>query len=519
LWLWHASKAHAQEVEGGPRIAFADLDFNRGGAGVYYAADARLSHKFAGPGVWPNSCQIQLYRVIVGNCKVKGPIITPAELKSPDRQVDKANWWHEQLRMPEHRHAGKHGSGRDYHSCVLNDRELITYENFVSYCAYSVTYSGLPELPSPYRDDAYYNSLLEVNPDTCFPDFPEFIEAYKTKRKKKEVPTPAYVFEPRESKVPEIFVWSQLEVAAFQSLLWERMPNDPKSWMVDLPQSSPLYNRMARLWSSDLSEVITSNFSNRGERRTFRIKLERIEMLHVPRVEQTWINEAVSGLVCQDLPPNKTVTDNMKCQDAQAGLQALTAAAFPRALADMNDKCLIVPGFHGHSTTSTYQIATGGISALPLRKTDGGYFGAGLYTALEPTYAARYAMFNDANEKGEYAMLLFAILVGNAYVVTQEKDYPHPHYPNYSKFFSFDPCSSVSLMPGVQTHFVPTKWDARVCPERSKHRQPEQTFRCKTCPAGFQACPANDREKEGHEIIVGGSNQLLPLAVYYFKAA
>ena len=68
---------------------------------------------------------------------------------------------------------------------------------------------------------------------------------------------------------------------------------------------------------------------------------------------------------------------------------------------------------------------------------------------------------------GEYPVILFAVSVASAYVVTPGTDYPadDPSQParwGFSKFYSPDPTDSRALMPKYNAHFVPVKYSGRV---------------------------------------------------------
>ena len=69
---------------------------------------------------------------------------------------------------------------------------------------------------------------------------------------------------------------------------------------------------------------------------------------------------------------------------------------------------------------------------------------------------------------GEYAVILFAVSVASAYVVTPSRDYPERDDPSqparwgFSKFYSPDPSRSVALMARYNAHFVPVKYSGRV---------------------------------------------------------
>ena len=62
---------------------------------------------------------------------------------------------------------------------------------------------------------------------------------------------------------------------------------------------------------------------------------------------------------------------------------------------------------------------------------------------------------------GEYPVILFAVSVASAYVVTLGSDYD-PNDPSqrqgFSKFYSSDPKLSKVLMPSHDAHFVPVKY-------------------------------------------------------------
>ena len=69
---------------------------------------------------------------------------------------------------------------------------------------------------------------------------------------------------------------------------------------------------------------------------------------------------------------------------------------------------------------------------------------------------------------GEYPVILFAVSVASAYVVTPSIDYPERDDPSqparwgFSSFYSSDPTHSVALMPKYNAHFVPVKYSGRV---------------------------------------------------------
>ena len=93
------------------------------------------------------------------------------------------------------------------------------------------------------------------------------------------------------------------------------------------------------------------------------------------------------------------------------------------------------------------------------------YDAGALFTRVTTARALR---FNQApSASGEYPVILFAVSVASAYVVTPSRDYPDddPSQParwGFSKFYSPDPSRSVALMPKYNAHFVPVKYSGRV---------------------------------------------------------
>ena len=164
-----------------------------------------------------------------------------------------------------------------------------------------------------------------------------------------------------------------------------------------------------------------------------------------------------------------------------AGLNKLKSM-FERSSLGASPPCNIVFAWHGTPAQYVEAVCRDGPRAF--RTTDGGFFGAGSYFAVELQYATRYAMMqvrtswaqhNPAclimkqapSASGEYPVILFAVSVASAYVVTPGSDYPaddpdHPELWGFSNFYSANPNRSVALMPRYNAHFVPVKYCGRV---------------------------------------------------------
>jgi hypothetical protein len=142
-----------------------------------------------------------------------------------------------------------------------------------------------------------------------------------------------------------------------------------------------------------------------------------------------------------------------------AGLEALKRC-FEASYYGVNSACNIVFAWHGPPLQHVEAVCRD--NPRSFRTTDGGFFGAGSYFALELDYAARYAAMGPPSPSGEFGVILFAVLVSAAYVVTPDRDYPahEPQHPSsgFSGFYSPDPQKSIALMPGYSCHFVPVKY-------------------------------------------------------------
>jgi hypothetical protein len=165
----------------------------------------------------------------------------------------------------------------------------------------------------------------------------------------------------------------------------------------------------------------------------------------------------------------------------------------------------IVFAWQGVATSAVNNICRDGPRSL--RTTDAGYFGAGVYFALEAEYAAMYCKPDDAS--GECALILFAVSVSRVYPVTVEADYRETADDaacnGFSRFYVPRSCPSMPLMRGYDAHFIPVKQYGYVHPLTGA-----STARC----VDYQAAPA--RLAEYHELVVASHHRCLPIAVVYF---
>jgi hypothetical protein len=176
-------------------------------------------------------------------------------------------------------------------------------------------------------------------------------------------------------------------------------------------------------------------------------------------------------------------------------------------------KANIVLAWHGTSEDEAdpgrsvvHSICQLGLADLASRE-DRGFFGRGCYTTLQAWYAAMYAtgaLASDAaprppNGDGEYVMLLCAVAVGNAYVVSRATDYRRPDGSGceFNKFDFRYPDgvgdTGKDLEVGFDAHFAPISTES-----------------------GFQL-PQAHGQPDADELVVKSDAQVLPLCKVYFK--
>lgn len=123
------------------------------------------------------------------------------------------------------------------------------------------------------------------------------------------------------------------------------------------------------------------------------------------------------------------------------GLRHLQSKSQPTA-ALQPAACNIVLGWHGTPASRVHSV----VQDLPrnFRTMGGGFFGAGSYFALECRYAMRCSLLAEPDPATRhFAVILFALRIGAAYVVTRD-DYPgtdpeHPQLDGFSRFYSANP--------------------------------------------------------------------------------
>eukprot|EP00931_Biecheleriopsis_adriatica_P122616 TRINITY_DN9761_c0_g1_i10.p1 TRINITY_DN9761_c0_g1~~TRINITY_DN9761_c0_g1_i10.p1 ORF type:complete len:350 (-),score=34.99 TRINITY_DN9761_c0_g1_i10:235-1284(-) len=251
--------------------------------------------------------------------------------------------------------------------------------------------------------------------------------------------------------------------------------------MADLPAGSELHDFISHTFHEN-------NGSNR---------LCKIQLVDVPN--------AFSGfsVMTRQLGIGRETTSllnpsNFTFPEYTAGLDRLKRAFLTSLDPSVPEHANILFTFHGTSHHRVFSVLRNG--PRPLRLTDAGFFCAGTYTALEAEYAARYSRMADADSAGSdgcFVMVLYAAVVGCAYVITRRLDYTggSGHGTDYSNFYSCDPKRSVAMLGQYDSHFVPVKYyDPQL---------------------DYQAC--DEAEAQGHELISQSFMQLCPVALVYFR--
>jgi len=219
-------------------------------------------------------------------------------------------------------------------------------------------------------------------------------------------------------------------------------------------------------------------------------KLQTVEMVRNTELMQSFVTKvnALENRRTDNVLFNKPLPDDGEKEAIRQKLLQLFIKDESRKLAN------IMLMWHGCSEKSCFEICKGGIADL--RRTDGGFFGSGIYLTSYCEYALRYSTgtFNGGqNPNGEYVVLLCLATVGLTYVISRKTDYPnnsslskfHYKYPNGER-------NDKALEAGFDSHYV-----------------------CVSRQNGYQAVRAEDADYD--ELVLKEEAQVLPLAIVYFK--
>lgn len=184
------------------------------------------------------------------------------------------------------------------------------------------------------------------------------------------------------------------------------------------------------------------------------------------------------------------------------------ARHFPNT--DGLDHVNIVLGWHGCAREAVDGICSFG--AADLRRTDGGFFGAGIYLTPHAEYACGYSVGGKSADKdGTFPVLLCVVAVGNTYPVTRSADYPQA---------SILEKESVSIFHYL--HPIPFDFESKTYDLKSAGRSDkglkagfDSHYISVKASADYQAVDTDDYDYD--EIVVKSEHQVLPIAVAYFR--
>jgi serine/threonine protein kinase len=172
--------------------------------------------------------------------------------------------------------------------------------------------------------------------------------------------------------------------------------------------------------------------------------LKRSEYLRAtpPTTAAAKAASAVLDTFAAKAAPHLQTLANVPTADGNGGLSRIVFACF------------------GTSVDRLDSVCRDGLRALRVR--DDGFFGNGVYLAMEADYARRYAREEDVTDDQQPAtLILYACSISQTYPVTLEADYRHPTEDmgrddcGYSRFY--DGAVSRPLEAKYDAHFVPVR--------------------------------------------------------------
>jgi len=283
---------------------------------------------------------------------------------------------------------------------------------------------------------------------------------------------------------PWDFAWLQGLVGT--DVVWTRDSQRPSLCLADVPQSSPLFQLACEQFA----------LSCRGGP----TQLPVVDVVFVRAVHNTDLSSAFSvGLRTMEIRRGTGVAQFNEPigsdEESRLAIERLKALFLPQ---QEFRRANVLFAFHGCKPEVAMAIARTG--AANLRGTDGGYFGAGIYTTLQAQYAAGYAtglvpgQFVESTPEGCYAVVLCLVAVGNVYPITRHNDYPpdsdvsvfHCNFPDGRR-------KDKALKQGRDAHVVTISESS-----------------------GYQVARTGDHGV-WDELVLDQECKLLPLAIVYFQ--
>jgi serine/threonine protein kinase/Leucine-rich repeat (LRR) protein len=205
---------------------------------------------------------------------------------------------------------------------------------------------------------------------------------------------------------------------------------------------------------------------------------------------------------------------------ASAVLDTFAAKAAPHLQTFLNDPTdgsngglsRIVFAWHGTSENRLDAVCRDGLRIL--RGRDGGFFGSGVYLAMEADYARRYAgeTLSD-DEQQPSTLILYACSISQTYPVTLEADYRPPTEDQarddcgYSRFY--DGTASKPIEAKYDAHFAPVRDCCTYHPWDGETR----TYRDLDYQAATEQHPNPAMRPTAHELVLSNPLRCTPVAL------
>eukprot|EP00727_Mastigamoeba_balamuthi_P007212 m51a1_g3110 hypothetical protein (1272) ;mRNA; f:145346-149672 len=206
-----------------------------------------------------------------------------------------------------------------------------------------------------------------------------------------------------------------------------------------------------------------------------------------------------------------------KDPDQKAVLERLRKMFIPQ---DQYKKANFTFLWHGCAPATAKAICLGGLADL--RRTDGGFFGSGVYLTPQAQYAALYAAgltgkAPTPTEQGEYTVLLAAGTVGLAYPVTRKNDYSYPEKNEPYSLCSYH-CAAPIPKSAIEAYIAKNSGPLREALAKRNDKALKPSFDTHFVGVSqvwrFQAAPPDQIQ---YDEVVTAESQVLPLAIVYFK--
>ena len=279
------------------------------------------------------------------------------------------------------------------------------------------------------------------------------------------------------------------------TLQWTEMDNVEGVYEADVPAALPFYARMQQL------------LLDGGN------KLTRIVMVVNLQQHQAANNVAsVNATLRASGSMNNCLDHN---QTKQHCLQLLKNE-FERGRPPNHSRGTIntLPVFHGCAGGERAATAICHNAAADLRRTDGGYFGAGIYVTSQPSYAAMYSKYYQPDYPCREKVMLFAkAIVSMTYPITRQDDYgDHPNATHAVSRFHFQ--YPLEYNSATHSYTEPPNDNNRV--DKAIKSGYDSHFVVIRKKAKFHA--VNDpTEYDLYELVLKEPRQILPVCRVYFQ--